>query len=520
MSKFSRRDLLQFAALGAAAPLAADLALVGRTAAAAAPSGYRALVCVFLQGGNDANNLLLATDADTWGRYWAARWRGTDPIALMPPGTAPVAIGSKSSVTGRTVTATDNPEYWGGVLPITPATAQAWPAGTQPTAGGAARTFAINPLMPLTQSLFSQGSLGFLANVGPLLSPLTKAQYLANSPSTPPRLYSHSDQQATWQSGQVAGTGASGWGGLIADAESSVSPSGVDFISITTAGGVVYPAGKTVNSYRVNVTSTGAAAQLINVLQKTGTYNGSPLVLSALAQTILPNTSMLTNILAADYADIVARSVQTAKTFSTAIAGAAGVAPAPTAFTNPLNGKVVDNPLADQLYAVATTMAASSTLAVNRQVFFVQLGGFDTHDGENSRQSLLLAQLDHALNYFAAAMKTMGLDGAVTTFTASDFNRTFTTNGDGTDHAWGSHHIVMGSAVKGGDIYGQYPTLGIDTTTWNNPNAVGNALIPTTSADQYLATLATWLGVPAGSLPAIFPNLANFPTANLGFMTP
>ena len=120
-------------------------------------------------------------------------------------------------------------------------------------------------------------------------------------------------------------------------------------------------------------------------------------MLSALAQTILPNTSMLTNILAADYADIVARSVQTAKTFSTAIAGAAGVAPAPTAFTNPLNGKVVDNPLADQLYAVATTMAASSTLAVNRQVFFVQLGGFDTHDGENSRQSLLLAQLDHAL---------------------------------------------------------------------------------------------------------------------------
>jgi uncharacterized protein (DUF1501 family) len=157
-------------------------------------------------------------------------------------------------------------------------------------------------------------------------------------------------------------------------------------------------------------------------------------------------------------------------------------------------------------------------------VFFVQLGGFDTHDGENPRQGLLMAQVDHALSYLDQALAAVGLGDKVTAFTASDFNRTFTTNGDGTDHAWGGHHLITGAAVKGGDIYGTYPTLGVDrpasgaTPAFVNPDAAGAAFIPTTSVETYLATMATWMGVTDAQLATIFPRLAAFPVKNLGFM--
>ncbi len=517
----SRRDaFLQFAAFGAAAPLALNLAAIG-SAAAANATDYKALVCVFLLGGNDSHNMLLATDADSWSRYWTARWTGVDPIGLMPPRTPKVAVGSNSGVTGRTVSSKSNPEYWGGVLPVAPKTAQAWPAGTKVAAGGAARTFAVHPLMPNTQALFNQGRIGALANVGTLLAPLTKAQYQAGAASgapVPPRLFSHSDQQSAWQSGQVGGVGVTGWGGEIEDSFAAQGATGLDFMSVTTAGQSVFPAGATVQPYRVNVAASGGSALSINVLSQKGSYNGSTTMLAALKSTILPAAGSLPNDLATDYATTVARSVSTSGTFGAAIAGAGSV-PAPGPFTNPLTGAVMDNPLADQLYATAQTIAVHGTLNVNRQVFFASLGSFDTHDAENSRQSLLLAQVDHALAYFDGAMNAIGLGNAVTTFTASDFNRTFTTNGDGTDHGWGGHHLMMGGAVKGGDIYGQYPTLGIDVTGgFQNPNGIGTALLPTTSVDQYLGTMAAWFGVDAGSLANIFPNLAGFGTQNLGFM--
>ncbi len=516
----SRRDfLLQFGAFGAAAPLALNLSAIGAAAAATGPTDYKALVCLFLLGGNDSNNMLLATDGDSWSRYWASRISGSDPIALMPPGTAKVAVGSKSPTTNRTISSTSNPEYWGGVLPIVPATPQPWPAGTKVAAGNAPRTFGLHPLMPNTQTLFNSGRLTTLANVGTLLAPLTKAQYQVGAPAqpVPPRLFSHSDQQSAWQSGQVGGVGTTGWGGEIADTFSASAGSGVDYMSITTTGQSVFPAGKVVQPYRVNVAATGGSALKINILQSKGSYNGSTTMLSAISSVILPAASTLTNDLAADYVSTVSRSVATSGAFSAAIASSSVAAPPP--FTNPLTGAVVDNNIADQLYAVAQTIAARGALSVNRQVFFVSIGSFDTHDAQNSRQSLLLAQVDHALAYFDGVMTSIGMNNAVTTFTASDFNRTFVTNGDGTDHAWGGHHLVMGGAVKGGDIYGQYPTLGVDVPNgFQNPNASGNALIPTTSVDQYLATMATWFGVPSSSLATIFPNLANFPIANLGFM--
>ena len=179
------------------------------------------------------------------------------------------------------------------------------------------------------------------------------------------------------------------------------------------------------------------------------------------------------------------------------------------------------NNLALQLQTVARMVAASSSLGVRRQVFFVSLGGWDTHDFQNATQPNLLAKVAHAMSYFDGALSNIGgLDrrSQVTTFTASDFSRSFTTNGDGTDHAWGGHHFIMGGAVNGGDIYGQYPTLGADVGGFNNPDAVGGAQIPTTSVDQYGATLGRWFGVSDTDIDVIFPRVRNFQNRYLGFV--
>jgi uncharacterized protein (DUF1501 family) len=527
----SRRAMLQgLAAFGAAAPLALNLAAVGRAAAqsAGAGSGYRALVCVFLQGGNDSNNLLLATDPGSFAQYTAARLAGTDPIALMPPGTAPVAIGQVSPVTNRTITATNMPEHWGGVLAITPTTPQFVPPANATTSTPTHRTFALHPMLPGLQSLFAAGRVAAIANVGTLLAPLTKAQYVsaASAALVPPRLFSHADQQSAWQAGQVDGS-ATGWGGLMADTFQALGGGEPDFSTITTAGNTAFLSGLSSRSFRINYANNKATAQTITLAATTGRYNNSDSFLDELRAS-LRETGLSpgqSSDMVSDYAAAVGRSLSLSTVYDAAVAPAAAPAvPTPPVFTDPIGGKAMGNPLADQLQAVVQTAAAHAALGISRQVFFVQLGGFDTHDGENARQGLLMAQIDHALSYFDSALAAVGMADQVTAFTASDFNRTFVTNGDGTDHAWGGHHLVAGAAVKGGDIYGTYPTLGVDAAggagkvAFSNPDASGNALIPTTSVETYLATMATWMGVTPAQMPGIFPRLSGFPVQNMGFM--
>ena len=526
----SRRDLLAGLALyGAAAPLAMNLSAIGKAAAQSAGAGapYRALICVFLTGGNDSNNLLLATDSGSWSQYYNARNAGTDPIALMPPGTPPVAVGGVSSVTGRTVNNTSQPEHWGGVLPITPKTAQPVPAANQTSAGAQTRTFALHPMLTATQGLFKAGRAAAIANVGTLLTPLTKDQYQHPTATTqiPQRLFSHADQQAAWQSGTLDGS-AIGWGGQMADAFQASSPGGGDFASITTAGNTPFPQGASTRGFRINFSGNKAAAQPITLAVATGTYNESASFLAEFKANLQDGSS--SNQLVQTYAAAVGRSIQSSSTFTGVLSAAGGpytTVPVPPTFTDPNTGRAVDNPIADQIEAVLQTAVAHAALGVSRQVFFVQYGSFDTHDSQNTRQSLLLAQLDQAFAYLDQSLTALGLSNAVTAFTASDFNRTFTTNGDGTDHAWGGHHLVVGGAVKGGDIYGTYPTLGVDkaasgsTPAFVNPDAVGTALIPTTSVETYLATMATWMGVTPAQMSGIFPRLANFPVKNLGFMS-
>ena len=524
LSHPTRRELLRRAGAlsgvaGASGVFGLQLAAMGSAAAQTAGAGsYKALVCIFMFGGNDAHNMVLATDTDTWGRYFRARNLGAEPIALMPAGTAPTAPGGTNAVTGRTLpgnnTAYQMPEAWGGVLPITSATPNPVPAGTS----AAARTFALTPHLAAALPLWTGGRLAVAANVGPLIQPTTKAQYTARSVPLPKNLMSHNDQQSTWQSG--AGEGAQrGWGGLIADQILSGNTANGIFTAISTAGNAVFLAGQNVVQYRMTTSATPAVS-ITSAANPTSALFGAPNA-GARVQAIIRDTSGSSPFMK-DYGNSVIRSMDTAALLNTTFASPeVSTVPAPTPLLNPVTRATETNALAVQLQTVARMIAAQTRLGVTRQVFFVSIGGFDNHDFQNTAQPQLLARLGHALAYFDATLVNLnGVDrrAQVTTFTASDFSRTFTSNGDGTDHAWGAHHLVMGGAVKGGSVYGQFPTLGVDSATFSNPNMAGNILIPTMAVDQYAGTMASWFGLSATQVETIFPNLRNFSARNLGFV--
>ncbi len=521
MSFIDRRGVLKaggaLTLLGSAGAFATQLAAAGEAAAQAA-TNYKALVCIYMFGGNDAHNTLLATDTDSWGRYFAARNIGFSPIALMPPGTAPTPIGQVSPVTGR-VSQPYTPESWGGVLPIVPATSQPVPPATSATPP---RTFALHPFLGPLQTLFNSGRLAVVANVGPLIQPTTKAQYIAKSVPVPTSLFSHFDQQGAWQGGTETPSNA-GWGGAMGDYVSGMNGANTVFTAIAPSGNAapgglsLFLSGLTVRSYAI---ATGPIpADVISAIQGSSllTSNLAPSTIASLIQPTGSTSNMIN-----DYGAIVSRSINAAGSINTATAAApaTNVQAAP-AYTNPFNGVSSPNSLAQQLQAVAQQIANAPQLGVNRQVFFVSIGPFDTHHSQNLGQPDLLGQVAQALAYFDSALSNIGgadLRNVVTTFTASDFGRSFTMNDSGTDHGWGSHHFVMGAAVKGGDIYGQYPTIGVDAGSFYNPDIVGSTLIPKFSVDQYAATLGTWFGVSDSQLAVIFPNLKNFDSANLGFV--
>src|SRR6267142_2094812 len=498
----SRREFLRASSalsiLGpVAAPFGVNLATIGAAAAQTTtpPTDYKALVCVFMFGGNDASNMVLPTDTDSWTRYQAARNQGAQPIALMPAGTPP-----------DTTAARGTPAFLGGVLPITLKTAQAFPAGT---AGSGARPFALHPLLTNLQSIFTQGKVAVAANVGTLLTPTTKTQYQGKQVPLPRSLFSHNDQQSEWQSGAAEGARI-GWAGQMGDLLASANGANSIFTAISTAGNAVMLAGNTILQYQVS--ASGAVG--INGISNASLYGTSsgPAALRAVITT--PSSS---SVYPSDYAAVVNRSISAGSTLNTALAGVTVVAP--TQYTNPITGNAATNPLATQLQTVAHIIAAAPALGAKRQIFFVSIGGFDTHANQNNVQPNLMAQLDHGLAYFYTTLSGLGLADSVTAFTMSEFARTFTTNGLGTDHAWGSHHLVVGGAVKGGDMYNQFPTVGVDLGGFNNPNAVGSgALIPTVAVDQYAATLGAWFGVTPANLATIFPNLARFTPATLGFV--
>lgn len=511
----TRRQLLRvgggLSILGAAAPFAAQLAAAGAAVSQSAPD-YKALVCVFLFGGNDANNMVLATDQDSWNRYFATRNTGADPIALMPAGMAPTPIGATNTLTGR-VSAAARPEAWGGVLPIVPRTIQAIPAGTN----ASTRTFGLHPFMGPVKTLFDAGRLAVVANIGTLVRPVTRAQYEARSVTLPTNLFSHNDQQSTWQAGRTEGAQL-GWGGAFSDLLTGMNGTNAVFTAVSTAGNAVFLSGNDVVQYQM---STGAQPAIVINGQSGSSLFGSSVAPGRVREMVRDTSAA--SLFAADYATTTDRSIGAATSLNTTFTTAAvtSVLAAP-AYRNPVSGATETNSLAVQLQTVARMIAAAPTLGVKRQVFFVSLGGWDSHDVQNTAQPNNLSKVASALAYFDEALGNIGgvnMRESVTTFTASDFSRTFTTNGDGTDHAWGGHHLVMGGAVRGGDIYGQFPTIGMDQgSTFRNPDMTSSYLIPTTSVDQYAATFGRWMGVSETNLDLIFPNLRNMVTRGLGFL--
>lgn len=488
----SRRDFLRRAAalsaMGAGAPMAINLACLGP--AAAQSTDYKAIVCLFLYGGNDAINTVLATDTPSWTRYSALRRQTSSSIGLMPPGTAP-----NPSAGGTN-------QKLGGVLPITPLTAQS------------GRSFALHPAIPGIRDLFAARRLAVVANVGPLIQPTTKAQFVSESVPIPPRLHSHNDQQSVWQSFSPEGSSA-GWGGRIGDIVAGFNGSRRILTCISTSLSAVFLAGRDTMPYQID---TDGAIQI-----GWDWMFGAPTATQIVEQVVTTNQ---THMFERDLAGVYARSINTERDLRAALPDAAVVGgSAAVQYAHPVTGAVSTNPLAEQLQMVARIIVAQSTLAVRRQVFFVSIGGWDFHSGQNDAQANLLARVSHALSYFDRTLRTLptgDLSANVTTFTASDFGRTINSNGDGTDHGWGGHHFVMGGAVKGGDIYGNFPVIGVsdNKTGFDNPNEVHRSLLPEISVDQYAATIARWFGVPDTNLLDIFPNLKNFDTAkrNLGFM--
>jgi uncharacterized protein (DUF1501 family) len=497
----SRRLLLQYLStlspLGAAAPMALNLAASGAASAQNA-TDYKALVCVFMGGGNDTFNTVLATDTDSWRSYSAVRSSKSGNVGLLKD-----MVANKAASPG-------SPEWLGAVLPISPAT-------TQP-----GRTFALNPLLPDLQALFNtQKRLAVVPNVGTLVEPITRAQYIARSKAFPKKLFSHNDQQSEWQTFYPEGA-STGWGGRIADLFAASNANSL-FTTISVGDNSAWLSGKSVKQYRLGAAGPIRVGTSPDAQGKSRTY-GSDVVAAALERIV--RTPRTGHVMEADLAAVTSNAIDAERQLAGLLPSASAAPFGPNALLQyaPVTGGTANNPLAAQLQMVARMVAVQSKLGIKRQVFFVNLNGFDTHDGQNKRHGNLMAQLNHGLKYFDATLCALGMANQVTTFTASDFGRTFTCNGDGTDHGWGAHHMVMGGAVAGGEMHGAFPVYGGKASTSND--IVGSddqiycgTLVPRISLDQYGAALARWFGVPDSGLNDIFPNLKNFSgRANLGLM--
>jgi uncharacterized protein (DUF1501 family) len=483
----SRRRFLRTASVisgsvgTAASPFALNLAAMNTASAQA--GDYKAIVCLFLYGGNDSSNMVLRTDALSFNEYTRMRSVAPESIALKAPGTAVVPTAPLAS-----------PDRLGGVRAITPK----FTVSTENNAF----TYALHPSMPEVATLFAANRLAILANAGPLVVPLTRAEFVANVKPRPKALGSHNDQQSTWQALGPEGVKI-GWGGHLGDLVASQNTNTV-FTSISVSGNAVFSAGETVFQYQVG----GGGATQIGGLS--GNLFGSTTAAGTLKSIV---TASNQHLFANEYGAIVKRSVDAQAAFQTAYV--ASTVTAPTQYLQPSTNNMANNGLASQLQTVARIIGARAGLGAKRQVFFVSMGGFDTHDGQNMNQADLLARISHALAYFDTALA--GLTGGdmrnnVTLFTASDFGRTLTSNGDGTDHGWGSHHFVMGGAVNGGEIFGRFPQFGLNLSDSGN-----NAYLPVTSVDTIGSTLGKWFGVGDSQLDTVFPNLPNF-SRDLGFM--
>ncbi|MGA1982413.1 MAG: DUF1501 domain-containing protein [Acidobacteriaceae bacterium] len=445
--RLNRRTFIKYASLAAAGNAAAIRPFGALNALAQGTSSYKALVCVFLFGGNDANNTLIQFDTAGYNNYSTIR--------------GPLAIPQSQ------------------LLQLS-----------------ALPNFALNPNLPDIQTLFDNKNAAFVVNVGTLMEPTTKAQFQAGT-DLPTNLFSHPDQQLEWQNASQSGATSTGWAGRIADTLNASYNSGASVPMVTSvAGDTLFCNGSASTPVSVSPGNLGGAQCSEGTTECTAQQQT--------AQALLSFDSGLTLVQADN--SITNNAYNYAQTLT---AATKSVTPLMTVF--PAN-----NALAAQLKQIAQIIQVRAALGVTRQIFFCGIGNFDTHADQLTLQNALLASISPALAAFYAATVEMGVQSEVTTFTMSDFSRTFQPNSNtGSDHAWGSHHIVLGGAVNGGQMYGTFPTLAL-----NGPDDSGTngRWVPSTGSVQYAATLASWFGVSAAQMPAIFPNIGSFSTANLGFV--
>lgn len=459
----SRRAFLQRASAvsvaGIATPWALNLAAMAEASAATAASDdYKAIVCVFLYGGNDYANTLIPYDASNYNAYYNLR---------------PTLAYSRDSLVNTVLAPT--------VAPV--------------DAAGFSRQYALAPELAPLLPIFNAGKMGVMLNVGTLVQPTTKLQYTNKTVALPPKLFSHNDQQSVWQSSAPEGA-TSGWGGRMGDLFESGNGNAT-FTCVNVSGNAVFLSGKAAVQYQISTNGSVPFSALQSPL-----FGSS--ACSAALQTLVtqPRAHLLEN----EYTRVTKRSID-ANSILTAALGSAGqiATPFPAA-----------NNLGDQLKMVARMVSSAKAIGARRQVFFVSMGGFDTHDGLLTVHPGLLKSVADAVSAFYNATLELGVADKVTTFTASDFGRTLSGNNDGSDHGWGSMHFMLGGAVKGQRFYGVPPAVAS-----NGPDDVGQGrLLPTTSVDQYAATLGKWLGASDTDLLGLLPNLANYNASarNLGFV--
>jgi uncharacterized protein (DUF1501 family) len=451
MSNLTRREFLR--KTSAAGLVCSAGALPGASLVHASVGGfsdYKALVCVFLLGGNDSWSLVVPASAAEYAAYADSRRN--------------LAIAQDR------------------LLPVTPL-------------GGSGVQYGLHPSLGPLVSLFEAGQCAFVANVGPLIAPLTRTDYLAKSVPVPPQLFSHNDQQEQWHTLRGRTQTNTGWAGRIADLLNGQLPAQRLPVNLSLSGTSMLQASRIARPY---------------VMGASGPTNFTAFGASG---TKLKRRTSFANVANATYPTLYGRAVAetqrrtlaSAETINAAIAAAPALQ---TAFPT-------SSPLGQQLQTVARLISVREQLGATRQIFFVAAGGFDTHDEQVTLQPGLFSGLASSLAAFSDAMTELGVAGNVTTFTESDFGRTLTSNGDGSDHAWGGLQIVVGGSVLGRTIYGEYPELRIGA-----PNDIGGGrFIPAVSSDQYIATLVRWFGVAEQNIPSIAPSIGNFQQQDLGFMS-
>ncbi len=467
------RRASQLALAGVATPMAVNLAALGEAAAFEA-TDYKALVCVFLYGGNDYANTVVTYDEARHATYAQLRGGATGTSLVIP----------RASLSANELKPT-----------------MALPGGAQ---------YALAPEMTDMARIFNEGRMAVQLNVGPLVQPLTRRQFDARVLPQPPKLFSHNDQQSVWQAQGAEGS-TRGWGGNIGDLALSSNGNAM-FTCISVSGNAVFLSGR--NALQFQCSKAGAVAFESVRGNEWGHFLYEPAMREAFSQLI---QSPQRHVLAEEYNKITRRSMAAESQITGALSGVALSTPFPAS-----------NSLADQLKIVARLIGGRASLGARRQVFMVSLDGFDVHDAMAVRQPVLLKKLSDALGAFDASLQQLGVSDKVTTFTASDFGRTLSLNGDGTDHGWGGHQFVMGGSVLGKAFYGAVPPL--STSNSDAPQDqwhVGQGrLLPSTSVDQFAATLARWFGVAESELYGVLPNLGHFGDragrsdypVNLGFM--